>query len=1100
MLSNKWTFSLTSFVVCLMIAFVGTAMGDGDQFSAAFTPGELMVDVSATDHAGFEDIQIESGRDRASIYPFPIAAGPFDTPVGTDGPAIVFAVNFGKVVQLHDVGTDTVAPSGGALGLDDFVVEAFDDLGRSLGAIDLRGPDGATGTTETEADDLAVLSFNTPRLTPVRDPGELPGQQFLLKIKNTALVNAYDMLRGGSFEIHTLLFQLKHAAVVDASLAIRQDVLLGKEDVKIFHSEGPKFLRVDLVEADEGLAQYANITGTATSVAAEAGDPGVIAITRVHTLSGIAATAAGPFDVRIVLTEEPAAFTAANINVNNGTASDPVALLPIAESDLSHMDFPLLGYIVKTPASALSPEDTIVDTPFPNPTGRDNMYHVYSVTITPTPGHTGRADVIVNGFDDKVLPASDTNRYMGLTRAELLADTLSGNAVGARDTRAQNGREVLSVSVGAPALADIFKPSADARLTHEKFINEKLVIPANGYLVLASGAYAQAGVLSAAAKLADKKRVGETLYNTVEKFNPPYPGDDLANLFRNGATIQLAYQNISGNTAVADAAGADDTGYDGASDDVYAPGTVIINEIMWGYDRGLDNRAYTEGQWIELHNTTAAPISLDKQEWMLVYGATTSFAAGTVMDTVSNNPSTGYWKVPGQSGVSSSDPVVKTGVAVEKEGTKEDIQILDRDIVDVVSISRVAGGPDGTAASSWATSILPSANFSSVGRIGTPGAMNIYDTSLQEVAAAAAEVVASTAPVAAAKEIVVSEIMVDSNDGRLPQWIELANISGKEVSLNGWSIVINNDPADAGVVGGSVNLVIGDVTVGKDQVVLIVSKAGRNSGVSDRAAGDTNEGDLDLKRIVDVQSQVSPGDDQYMLISEMGFRISLIVSPAAGGVITTSDVVGNLGMEWEVPMAEGNRSSIIRREMKKAAAAAAATGVAATALSNEIMGTDAAGWVLASDTTLGGAHRETYYGQASDVGTPGYDAGGALPVELSGFGAKRDPLTGAVVITWATQSELNNAGFFIKRSQQKDGKFVIVNPTMIAGAGTTAEKQSYTYTDATADPNVIYYYQIEDVSLDGNRQTLTRAHRLKGHIGAAGKATTTWGELKSSRE
>ena len=142
----------------------------------------------------------------------------------------------------------------------------------------------------------------------------------------------------------------------------------------------------------------------------------------------------------------------------------------------------------------------------------------------------------------------------------------------------------------------------------------------------------------------------------------------------------------------------------------------------------------------------------------------------------------------------------------------------------------------------------------------------------------------------------------------------------------------------------------------------------------------------------------------------------------------------------------------------------------------------------------------TYYGDADDVGTPGYDAGGNLPVELSGFGAKRDPLTGAVVITWSTQSELNNAGFFIKRSQQQKGKFVVVNPTMISGAGTTAEKQSYTYTDATADPNVIYYYQIEDVSLDGNRQTLTRAHRLKGHIGAAGKATRTWGELKSSRD
>ena len=212
-----------------------------------------------------------------------------------------------------------------------------------------------------------------------------------------------------------------------------------------------------------------------------------------------------------------------------------------------------------------------------------------------------------------------------------------------------------------------------------------------------------------------------------------------------------------------------------------------------------------------------------------------------------------------------------------------------------------------------------------------------------------------------------------------------------------------------------------------------------------------------------------------------------LIPPQTGAVRTPGDVVGNLGGGWELPMSEGDdRSSLIRREMDDAAMAT--------------MGTDAAGWVLASSTGLSGAYRATYYGDADDVGTPGYDAGGALPVELSAFNAGRDRVTGAVVITWSTQSELNNAGFFIKRSQQQKGKFVIVNPTMIAGAGTTAEKQSYTYTDATADPNVVYYYQIEDVSLDGNRQTLTRAHRLKGHIGAAGKATTTWGELKSSRD
>ena len=339
---------------------------------------------------------------------------------------------------------------------------------------------------------------------------------------------------------------------------------------------------------------------------------------------------------------------------------------------------------------------------------------------------------------------------------------------------------------------------------------------------------------------------------------------------------------------------------------------------------------------------------------------------------------------------------------------------------------------------------------------------------------------APSAAVATAGDLMITEIMVASDDGRLPQWIEIANVSGAAVSISGWSLAVDNDSDDADVVGAAIDLDLGDVEIGADQVALVVSKESpRNSGVGD------GDGDLRADRIIDVQSQASPTNARYSLISEMGFTLSLM-PPQTGAVRTYGDVVGNLGGGWELPASEGGRSSLIRREMDDAAMAT--------------MGTDAAGWVLASDTMLVGAYRTTYYGSDEDEGTPGFDAGGALPVELSAFNAGRDRVTGAVVITWSTQSELNNAGFFIKRSQQQNGKFVVVNPTMIAGAGTTAEKQSYTYTDATADPNIVYFYQIEDVSLDGNRQTLTRAHRLKGHIGAAGKAIRTWGELKSSRE
>ena len=594
----------------------------------------------------------------------------------------------------------------------------------------------------------------------------------------------------------------------------------------------------------------------------------------------------------------------------------------------------------------------------------------------------------------------------------------------------------------------------------------KAYIPAGGYLVLAAD-LGKAGIEVSSAKLAEKVSAASKLYNTMG-LGLPFPADDLDNFFRNGGTLNLGYADIPAATdsghddakAVAAADHADDTGYAGATTNAYAAGALVINEIMWGLDGAGDPTIGS--QYIELHNPSAtAAVTIDNLEWVITVGSLpTGYAA---IDTVNNNPASGYWAPPGNGGVTAV-----TG--------------LYRTVADLVSMSRVTGATDGTAAASWAKSGtatgtgLQSLNLSGR-RIGTPGAANIYVMPADDMDDE--DMTTPAAPAAEADDIVISEIMVASDNGRLPQWIELSNVSAVAVSLTGWSLEIDNDSADTDVVGESIEIDLGDVEIGADQVALVVSKEStRNSGVG------VGDGDLRADRIIDVQSDVSPDNARYSLISEMGFMVSLI-PPQTGAVRQPGDVVGNLDGGWELPASEVGRSSLIRREMND-------TG--------EIMGTDAAGWVLASDTGSAGAYRTTYYGDEDDEGTPGYDAGGALPVELSGFGAKRDPLTGAVVITWSTQSELNNAGFFIKRSQQQKGKFVVVNPTMIAGAGTTAEKQSYTYTDATADPNVIYYYQIEDVSLDGNRQTLTRAHRLKGHIGAAGKATTIWGELKSSRD
>ena len=114
---------------------------------------------------------------------------------------------------------------------------------------------------------VASLKFKTPRITEIQDPGELPGRQFTLTIHNHALQNAYNVATGGDFEIHYLLKVLRshlhtHAAAEDASLATRQAARLADPTVKkedLFtaeHSNGPHFIRVDLVEADEGDPKY----------------------------------------------------------------------------------------------------------------------------------------------------------------------------------------------------------------------------------------------------------------------------------------------------------------------------------------------------------------------------------------------------------------------------------------------------------------------------------------------------------------------------------------------------------------------------------------------------------------------------------------------------------------------------------------------------------------------------------------------------------------------------------------------------------------------------------------------------------------------------
>ena len=71
-----------------------------------------------------------------------------------------------------------------------------------------------------------------------------------------------------------------------------------------------------------------------------------------------------------------------------------------------------------------------------------------------------------------------------------------------------------------------------------------------------------------------------------------------------------------------------------------------------------------------------------------------------------------------------------------------------------------------------------------------------------------------------------------------------------------------------------------------------------------------------------------------------------------------------------------------------------------------------------------------------------------------------------VILRWTTQSEVNNHGFYVMRSETEDGIYQAISP-LIAGAGTSTEKHSYSFEDKRVEPEGTYLYQLKQVDVDG---------------------------------
>ena len=896
---------------------------------------------------------------------------------------------------------------------------------------------------------------------------------------------------------------------------------------------------------------YRAITITRILTADVTNRPKVVSIQRLRPGSQTVASAfleqkipSEPFNVRIVLSEKPAgipdvtltadelAVKLVDVGGDEGVVSNLVIGTPfeMLRTDatannngtalMTYKPHPSEGQYVHGLTTGVAP-GVAGSGNVPESTGIDSMYYEYRVTVTPRKRNADfTLKVKVKEFDPenaqgRVFPNEKYRRF---------------------DLDAKpNGREQLTLTV--------MEARATVKAGYRVTVPKDIVIPANGYLVIVKNA-AESEVI---VPPGDKTKAMGHYSNRARK-----PAEKLYNVHEAGTLPNLASSFLGGVVVDVEVALTLKT-----SEVMWGENVSLVARTNSQYIE-----LYNPGDGdVKTPADDVKTFDKDEQLTLVFYGsnefghipakvavaatgatpATMALPAG-VADRIGTLDATGaYWNpsAKGQSGSS--------GVPLQ-DAAELEVTIARTPITPIVSMYRVmmpdtspaaAAGAmmveDGQEEASWMSSEGPkNANFdpTAIGiRHGTPGAAtDVTDTPADTEAEAekkaadekaAADKIAGTGTMPEDGQIYISEIMF-AGGGILPQWIEISNGSRtEEINLSGWTLTVDNAAADADVsIGASATFTISDGTTidmsGQQKspsTILVVTEAGRNNVDGSGQVLDlmkSNEVDLILAGVV---------TRKYTLLSGMAFMVTIAppepeatkppADETAGAKATrqaadkkaaakrkaATDMVGNLGADgaaaWALPMSEDGRSSIIRRHVQVAIGAAAPDD-----------GTMMDSWVLASETSFAAPthiRAQSYYGAANDVGTPGFRAGGALPVELSHFRPARDKVTGAVVITWSTQSELNNAGFFIKRSQQRDGEFKVINATMIAGAGTISEKQFYTYNDTTASPNVVYYYQIEDVSLDGNRQTLTNGIRLKGHVSVAGKLTTLWGDLKTSQ-
>jgi hypothetical protein len=134
-------------------------------------------------------------------------------------------------------------------------------------------------------------------------------------------------------------------------------------------------------------------------------------------------------------------------------------------------------------------------------------------------------------------------------------------------------------------------------------------------------------------------------------------------------------------------------------------------------------------------------------------------------------------------------------------------------------------------------------------------------------------------------------------------------------------------------------------------------------------------------------------------------------------------------------------------------------------VNNESVNTDGIGSLEITITeTISGGFSGQYILTSSNPDNP-------LPVELAALTANL--VNDGIQLQWTTFSEINNLGFEVWRSINNDENFRLLsgyqNNSDLVGAGNSSTTQEYGYLDQDIQAGHTYYYQLWDISFDGER-------------------------------